>query len=277
MHGALLIVALVGIASLCGWLLDGGRGIVVALLLAAAAVAMSPRVSPRLMLRMVRARPLPRAECRDIYKRLAAIGRRAGLEHLPALTHVPSPGIGALSLGDRDRSAIAITDGLLTRLTLRELTGILAHEIAHIRNRDLAVIALAEGFGRVAHTISAVGLMLVVLSLPMVLLHGAGATPVPWSTVLMLLAAPVAADLLMLALLRTREFEADRTAADLTGDPLGLAAALGKVEQLQAGLLRRLYTPRSLSVTVPPLLRTHPETRERIRRLRALAGGADAG
>jgi len=49
------------------------------------------------------------------------------------------------------------------------------------------------------------------------------------------------------------------------------------VEQLQAGLLRRLYTPRSLSVTVPPLLRTHPETRERIRRLRALAGGADAG
>jgi heat shock protein HtpX len=141
---------------------------------------------------------------------------------------------------------------------------VLAHEVAHIRNRDLWLLGLADSIQRLTRGLSTAGVILLVLSFPLLAL---GAATVPFDLVLLLVFAPIVSVLLALALSRTREFEADRTAAELTGDPLGLASALRQLERSQRGLWD-LFLPRPQSAG-GRLWRTHPAAEERIRRLLA--------
>jgi heat shock protein HtpX len=143
---------------------------------------------------------------------------------------------------------------------------VLAHEVAHVMNRDLWLMALADTVSRLTSLLSNLGLALLVLNLPLIL---AGRTVVPWTTVALLVFAPTAASLLQLALSRAREFDADLDGARLTGDPAGLASALAKLERRQGRFWEEVILP-GRRMPDPSLLRTHPPSRERVQRLLAL-------
>jgi len=150
----------------------------------------------------------------------------------------------------------------LQRLDLRELSGVLGHEVSHIAHADIRVMAFADLATRITSTLSFLGQVLLVISLPLLL----GDYHLDWLPILVLLSAPTLSTLVQLALSRNREFEADRGAAELTGDPEGLAAALGKMERYQGRFLEGLLTP-GRRTPEPSLLRTHPPAEERIHRL----------
>lgn len=180
--------------------------------------------------------------------------------------YVPSQMLNAFAVGTRKHAAIAVTDGLVRQLDMRELVGVVAHEISHVRNNDLWVMGLADMFSRTTSILSLIGQFLLFLNLPLILLSQ---VTVNWFAIFLLIFAPNLSALAQLALARTREFDADLNAARLTGDPDGLASALVKIERAQGGWMERILMP-NRRVPVPSLLRTHPETEERVRRLMEL-------
>src|SRR5690606_10154600 len=246
-------------------LLAGAIGVPRVLLAFAVVVALRPRVPPRWLLSMYGARPLPYAVAPELHHYVAALAQRAGLPATPRLYYVASPMANAFAVGRPDDAALAVTDGLLRSLTAREVVGVLAHEVGHIRADDLWVMSLGDAVGRLTHALAYVGLLLLLLSLP---LTAAGGSSPLWPAVL-LTAAPTVVTLLQLALSRSREYDADLEAAALTGDPEGLASALVRLERLEGRIWERVIVPRRRAPD-PLLLRTHPPTAERVRRLRQL-------
>jgi len=232
-----------------------------------AAIVLAPGLSPMWMLRLYRARELSPAEAPALHDLVALLARRAELPAMPRLFLVPSPILNAFATGSAERPFIAVTDGLLRAMNLRELAGILAHEISHIRHRDLRVMMLADIISRLTTSLATLGQLMLLMNLPLLLLSGRG---MPWLPLLLLWAAPTLMTLMQLGLSRTREFDADRGAAELTGDPMGLASALARLERAQGGWFRRILLP-GQGVPEPSWLRTHPATEERIARLRELA------
>jgi heat shock protein HtpX len=152
---------------------------------------------------------------------------------------------------------------------MRELNAVIAHEVAHLKNNDLWIMNLSDTISRVMSFFSMSGQFLLFLNLPLLLASG---HRVSWAGILVLLFAPTVGVLLQLALSRTREFDADLDAALLTGDPEGLASALSKMERHQGGWLGRVLFP-GYHERQPSILRTHPQTQERIDRLLALSPG----
>jgi heat shock protein HtpX len=268
LQSVLLVGGIVGLLALCGWLLFGPDGVLGLGLGAALAMALAPRVSPQMVLRLYHAQPLTPERLPTLHAVLERLAERAGLERTPTLYYVPSAMLNAFAVGGPNDAAIAVTDGILRRLDLRELTGVLAHEISHIRNRDLWLMNLADLSGRLTRMMSLLGVGLLIIGLPMWL---GGAAGFPWLLVPLLMFAPQLTMLLQLALSRSREFDADLDAAGLTGDPAGLASALVKLERYQRGLWERILLP-GRRLPEPSLLRSHPPTEERLARLAALSG-----
>jgi heat shock protein HtpX len=245
----------------------------------------NPVASPRLVLGMYGARELSTRDTPGLYAILAELGRRAGLARIPRLYYLPSRMINAFATGRRDDAAIVLSHGLLSQLERREVAGVLAHELGHVVNGDIQVMAFADVVSRITGILALVGQLLLVLSVPALVL---GLDTPPMGAVLALLAGPTLSALVQLALSRNREYEADRTAAELSGDPRGLASALHKLERYQGGLWEQTVLP-GRRLPDPSLLRTHPPTEERIARLLELLparqsapplaalGGAPAG
>lgn len=263
---ALLVLTLLGIAAVAGSLLLGDGGLWLALAAAGFTLLLEPAAASGLTLRLYGARPLYPDEAPDLWAVLRELAARAGLPAVPVPHYVPSGVVNAFATGSKHHAAIALTDGLLRSITPRELTGVLGHEIAHIANEDLRVMGLADSISRLTHLLALLGQLAIVLSLPALLL---GVAEVNWPALLLLAVAPQLALLAQLGLSRVREFDADRLAAELTGDPHGLASALAKIERVsrswRAWLLPGWGNPE------PSWLRTHPATAERIERLLELA------
>jgi heat shock protein HtpX len=253
-HSLLLLGGMVALAGLCGWLLFGPDGMLGLGLGMALALGFGPQVSPRMVLRLYRAQPLRPVQAPELYALLERLCVRAGLERCPELYYLPSAMLNPFAVGRRHDAAIAVTDGLLRQLSMREVAGVLAHELSHVRNDDLWLMNLADLVGRMTRVMTLFGLMLVVLGLPGWLASGQGP---PLLLVPLLVFAPQLTVLLQLALSRAREFDADLDAAGLTGDPAGLASALLKLERYQGGFLERILMP-GRRIPVPSLLRTHP-------------------
>ena len=259
----LLGLALAGVAVLTGWQLVGSWAL---LLLAGflVSVALSVhRTNPRIVLQG--ARPIRYFEAPLLFDAVERLSRRAGLREPPELHYVRSRVMNAATIGDPDHAVLLVTDGILSALDRRELEGVLAHEIAHIRNRDLSLFRFAEILRQATLVFVRAGWSLVLFALPVLIVSGG----LSGGALLTLLLAPLASSLLQRALLRTREFAADATAAELTGHPLGLARALGLIDYAQRSLLEMI-------LPVQPdnegsLFRTHPGTSERISRLREMA------
>jgi len=258
---ALLVLALVGITALAGYLLIGRDGVWMALLGCTVALFLEPATA-RLTLRLYQARPINPQAAPDLCRMMLAIAQRADLPVVPDLYYVPSPIINAFAVGNRRHAAIALTHGLLEQLPPRELAGVLAHETAHIAHGDLRVMGLADYISRLTSVFALLGQFLILFSLPL-LFTGGGS--INWPGFLLLIFSPHLAMLSQLGLSRVREFDADLTAAALTGDPRGLASALARIEG-HSRSWRTILMP-GWGNPEPSWLRTHPSTEERIRRL----------
>jgi heat shock protein HtpX len=267
-----LMLGMALIMAVVGYSLGGRTGVWLAIGVSFASLLAGTSASPRVTLQMFRARPIDPQKIPELHEMFGDLVRRAELPHQPALYYVPTPLLNAFAVGtDRD-AAVAVTDGLLRTMTKRELAGILAHELSHLRFGDTQLMALGQVFSRLTLTMSQMGQLLLLISLPAALM---GAPFISLGGLLVLIFAPIACVLLQLGLSRSREFNADLGAIEITGDPTGLANALEKLERTAwGGWLRRILMPyRSLEMNV---LRTHPATEARVTRLRHLAGDFSA-
>lgn len=222
-------------------------------------------ISRESMYRWFGARLLSPAEVPDLFAILTGVCCRAGLTRSPDLYCLPAPrDMNAYALGGPERSAIVLTEGLLRGMTRDEIAGILAHEVAHIRNNDARTMSWATALRRAIDWTSLAGLTLLRSSHHH---HGGMASSRPLATLLS--AAPTLGQLLGLALSRVRELDADATALELTGDSRALIAALDKLERHHTGSASR---PTSAFAHDPMrLLRSHPATSERVGTLLNLA------
>ncbi len=270
---SLLLLAFLGaFLGLVGWLLWGREGLVSLAVTLPFLLLLNPAVNPRLLMRLYGARRLREADAPGLLATVAELARRAGLEKPPALFYIPTPLINAFSTGRRDDAVVAVSAGLLRTLTPRELAAVLAHEISHIRADDTWVMGIADLFSRLTSVFSLFGQFLLLINLPLLLVQQ---TPINWAAIALLIFAPTLSALAQLGLSRTREYDADLNAVQLTGDPQALASALVKVDRYNGNYLEQILLP-GRGVPEPSWLRTHPPTEERIRRILALGKTASA-
>jgi heat shock protein HtpX len=267
LHSVALLLAMAGLLGLCGWLVAGWQGVLWSVVGGAVAFGFVARTPVELLLAGMGARALSPEEAPGLLSMFAGLCRRAGLQQPPVLCHVDEGLPLAFSIGRNDDTAVVLDDTLLLGLSRRELGGILAHEIAHLRSGDILLKQIGFVLGWLTRVMSQLGVMLLIVGL---LLRAFLAVRWPLLALLVLALAPIGVQLLQLALSRGREAEADLEAAELTGDPEGLAAALQKLRQWQERRLRRVF-PTGRVFHLPTLLNDHPPTDERIRRLMHLA------
>lgn len=260
----LLLLVMALFLSLLGWLLLGGTGIFWLLLPGMLLLLFNPVASPWIIMRMYRASPLTQSPL--LVSAVQELSRRAGLRQVPELFYIPSSSFNAFTVGMRNEAVIAVSDGLLRMLNSREMVAVLAHELSHIRNNDIWVMGVADLFSRLTSLLSIFGQFLLLLNLPLILFTEVS---INWLVVLLLIFAPTMSALAQLGLSRTREYDADLGSVELTGDPEALASALLKLERQGASLFEQVFLP-GRRMPEPSLLRTHPPTEERVRRLLAL-------
>jgi heat shock protein HtpX len=259
----LLLLVMMGLLALLGELLWGPDSIIMLIGMVALLFFINPSLSPNLIMRMYQAEPISAQQAPLLFSMLDTLSRRAQLEQGPRLYYIPSSMVNAFAVGHRNNAAIAITDGLLRKLDEEEIYGVLAHEISHIRSNDMRVMGLADMFSRLTQVLSLTGQLLFLVNLPLLVF---GTAIISWWAIGILIMAPNINALAQLGLSRTREYHADLNAARLTGHPQALARALVKIEQLQGGWIERLTMP-GRNIPEPSLLRTHPPTEERVKRL----------
>ncbi len=265
---SMLLLASLGLtAGLSSYLLAGLGGVILVAFLLIALAASAPRLPAETLMRLYRAR-LVTPDDSQLSSLVDVISWRAGLPRRPDLYLIPSLTIYAFAAGTEERPAIAISEGLVRRLTLREIAGVIAHETSHIRNGDLWIMGLADVAARVLQGISYLAIALAGLNL---VIEMRGGETLSWAGIALLYLTPAILNMLQLALSRAREYEADRQAAALTGDALGLASALRRVDIYTGHFLEDLTPPvPARRVPQPSLLRTHPPAEERVARLLAL-------
>ncbi len=267
LHSLLMLLLMGGLCAWLAWFIGGMPLAIYSAAIILFLYRMNPVASPDLAMRLFRARPLEAGEAPALVRLVSELSRRAGMENPPRIYYLPSDVMNAFTAGTPREAAIAISDGLLRRLDWRELGGVLAHELMHVINRDTRLMAFADLTSRLTGFLSFTGQLLLLINLPLLIL---GEATLPWVPILLLIAAPTLSTLVQLALSRSREYEADLGAVAITGDPLGLASALGKLESMQQTLFGRLFHPLP-RIPDPSMLRTHPPTEERVRRLVELA------
>lgn len=263
LHSIILVSGMVLLTSACAWILWGPQGIIWALIAVGFTVVVGPSASPRMVMNLFRARQLRADEADPLIRIVEKLSQRAQLKAPPSVYLLPSTTLNAFAVGKRDDAAIAVSYGLLNRLSMREIAGVLAHEISHVRNNDLWTMNLADALSRLTQVMSYIGVFLFAINLPLAM---SGQAQIPWLAVLLLYFAPTIGNLLQLALSRSREYDADLDGAHLSGDPVGLASALEKLERYQGRFWEDML-PMGRKVPVPSLLRTHPPTEERVQRL----------
>lgn len=259
--------SILGLLWLIGWLFAGVYGIVWAMSLGVMPLMISIRILPAITLRLYGARRLAYENAPALFDLVAGLCDGAGV-NLPGLYYIASHTPLAFSTGSGKNASIALSDGIFRLMSYRELRGILGHELSHIANRDTWVMSFADVASHLTRFLSLIGQLLIIINLPLMLLSD---HPLPWLPLLFMALAPALSALLQLALSRSREYEADLDCVRLTGDPAGLASALAKLERLQRHFLFRLIRP-GHGDPEPSLLRTHPATEARIRRLTEYAG-----
>ncbi len=267
----LIMGALALVLAVPGYLLAGGLGVVVSLGVVVAGTFASSWVPARYILAEAGAGLLDRHQAPALYRLLDTLYRRAGLTRPPQLFYAPSPDLNAFAVGTRHDGGIAVTEGLLRTLTLRQLAGVLAHEVSHLRHGDTRVMSMAAAMTRLTLWLTTVLQLSLLLMVPLIL---AGELRLPWSLLLVVAFAPSLSTLLQLALSRNREYTADLDAVALTGDPEGLASALAVLERHHGRWLATLFgrhPPQGLD-----WLRTHPPTEERIRRLMSVDASTES-
>lgn len=271
-----LLAGIGGIFVLLGMFFGGVGGAILGLAIAFAITGASYWYSDRIAIKAARAREIDAQSAPELHRMVAELSSMAGLP-MPRVYISPSPQPNAFATGRNPaNSAIAVTEGLLTQCPPDEVRAVLAHEMAHVRNRDILI-------GSVAAAIATAISMLANMAMFAGIFGGSDDDDGPGAGAVLFMAiiAPVAAGLLQMAVSRSREFEADRYGAQLSGDPLALASALRRLENMAQRSPMDITPAQSSAWIVNPLtgtrkdftrlFMTHPPMEERIRRLEELA------
>lgn len=236
--------------------------------------------SDKLVLRMYRAQEVTEAEAPGLVTTIRRLSQRAGLP-MPKVFIIPQEAPNAFATGrNPEHSAVAVTQGLLKLMDQDELEGVLAHELGHVRNRDILISTIAA-------TLAGVIMMVARwLQFSMFFFGGVGGDDDSGGgvigLVILAILAPIAALLIQMAISRSREFQADATGARIAGSPRGLAQALGKLESAAKRVPIQGGNPATSHLFIVNPFRgrsllqffsTHPPVEERIKRLKALATG----
>ncbi|MBU3918043.1 M48 family metalloprotease [bacterium] len=257
----LMLVGMIMMLGFMGYTIAGFTGIIWILVISGFGYLVNRNFSIIQVLRRKKIRSISLDESPVLYIMLERLAQKAGLSKTPSLYLDESPEINAYAIESKDDSAIIISQGILKTLDSREMVGVLAHEVAHLKNKDVQIMLLVEQIRRFTGYMAFIGQVLLVLNLPLLLLNQ---VIFPWALVIALIASPTISVLFQVAVSRNREFQADLDAVALSEDAVGLASALNKIA-IQNKLLKRFYAPNLKEV--PDLLRTHPATRQRIQRL----------
>jgi heat shock protein HtpX len=234
--------------------------------------------SDKIVLRMHRAQELGPEQAPELYAMVGELAERAQIPR-PRLYSIPDPQPNAFATGrNPEHGVVAVTEGIVHLLSPRELRGVLAHEIAHIKNRDILVSSIAAVMASVVTNL--------VNAVAMMSLFGGNRSDEEGesgggSSFLLMLVAPIAATLVQLGISRSREYLADETGAKISGDPEALASALLKLERGAEAVPSMDPQPATASLfivnplagggSVMRLFATHPATEERVRRLHELS------
>jgi heat shock protein HtpX len=276
---SLLMAAFVALFGVVGMALGGKTGMLIALVFAGAMNLWAYWYSDRIVLRMYNAREVDETSAPQFYGMVRELAGRAGLP-MPKVYLIDEPQPNAFATGrNPENAAVAATTGILELLTGRELRGVLAHELAHVQHRDTLISTVSATIAGAISSLANFGLF-----------FGGGNEEGerhvhPVLAVVVMLIAPIAAMLIQFAISRSREFGADRGGAEISGDPQALASALEKIERYARGLPLRTteaHPETAQMMIINPLsgeglkglFSTHPDTRERVARLLALARSA---
>jgi heat shock protein HtpX len=265
----LLISTLTGLLVIVGYMFGRRKGIVIALVLSAVMNFGSYWFSDSIVLKMYHAQPVTQSEAHELYAEVESLANKASIP-MPKLYIIPSDTPNAFATGrNENHSAIAVTSGLLHSMDRDEIAGVLAHELSHIKHKDILISTMA------ATIASAV----VLLSRWSMFFGGDSDSAV--SAIAVAIIAPVAATLVQMAISRSREYEADAGSARITGNPEALANALMKLSrtarQVPIGAnpaTAHMFIVNPLSAgTIMGLFSTHPPIEKRVERLMAMKGG----
>lgn len=278
MKTAVLMAAITALFMVIGSLLGGRSGMMMALLFALGMNFFSYWFSDKLVLKMYRAHEVDATSAPQFYGMVQELAQRAGLP-MPRVYLIDEDAPNAFATGrNPEHAAVAATTGILRVLSERELRGVMAHELAHVKHRDILI-----------STVSATMAGAISMLANFAMLFGGrgsdGRSHNPIVGLLVMILAPLAASLIQMAISRAREFEADRGGAEISGDPRSLASALQKIQRYAQGVPlapAEAHPETAQMMIINPLsagglrglFSTHPSTEERVERLLAMAPGA---
>ena len=274
----ILMAALTALFMAAGQALGGSQGMTFALIMALGMNFFAYWFSDRMALAMSGAREVSAQEAPELHGLVEQLSSRAGLPK-PRVYIIPQPTPNAFATGrNPEHSAVAVTEGLMRILNRDELEGVLAHELAHIKNRDILISSIA------AVMAGAISYLATMAQWAMIFgggrsndeeNHGGGLL----GGIVMMIVAPIAAMLIQMAISRSREYLADATGAKICGHPASLASALKRLEESNHRLpmevnpaTAQMYIVNPLTAgSIANLFSTHPPMAERINRLLAMS------
>ncbi len=272
----LLLGALTGLLMLIGGWFGGQNGVVIAFFFAVVMNFGSYWFSDKIVLRMVHAQAVSEGEAPELYAMVKNLALRASMP-MPRVYIIPGDTPNAFATGrDEHHAVVAVTEGILRILGRDELEGVIAHELTHIRNRDILI-------GSIAATLAGAIVMLAHMAQWAAMFGGAGSDDDEGGSnivglILMAVLAPIAATLIQMAISRSREYLADAGGAKISGKPYGLAGALEKLSRASQAIPMNANPSTAHMFIVNPLtgrslmnlFSTHPPIEERIARLRSM-------
>jgi len=265
---AALLTSLTLLLVFAGQYLGGQNGMLLGLVIAVSTNFVSYFFSDRIALAMYNAQPVSREELPRLYGTVERITQRSSLP-MPKLYVIPTESPNAFATGrNPQHSSVAVTQGILQLLNDDELEGVLAHELGHVKNRDILTSSIAATLAGAIVFAGRIGWF-----------FGGGGDREErgggMSSLLMLILAPIAATLIQLAISRSREYEADATGAHITGNPYALASALGKLDayskripmEASPSTAHLFIVQPAMGTNIANLFSTHPPIEKRIERL----------
>jgi heat shock protein HtpX len=274
---SILMAAIMALFGVIGASIGGASGMLMALLFGGAMNIFAYWFSDTMVLKMYNAQEVDETSAPQFYAMVRELSGRAGLP-MPRVYLIDEAQPNAFATGrNPDNAAVAATKGILHLLSAREIRGVMAHELAHIRHRDILISTISA---TMAGAISALANFTMIFGGR----DSEGRPGNPIASIAVALLAPLAASLIQMAISRAREFEADRGGAEICGDPDALADALAKIDAYARGIpmpVAEAHPATAQMMIMNPLsgggiaglFSTHPPTEERVDRLRVMAGG----
>jgi heat shock protein HtpX len=271
---AILLAGFTALFGVIGAAMGGSQGMLLALGFAVVTNFFAYWFSDKMVLKMYNAQEVNESQAPEFYNMVATLAHKAQLP-MPRVYIINEEQPNAFATGrSPSHAAVAATTGIMRLLSERELRGVMAHELAHIKHRDILISTISA---TLAGAISALANFAMVFGRDS---HGRPANPI--ASIAMMLLAPLAASVIQMAISRAREFEADRGGAEISGDPEALAGALQKIERYAKGIPMQpaeSHPATAQMMIINPLsggglrglFSTHPATQERVERLMQLA------